>query len=102
LAQKYDAPTTVVSEVAKLNELFLLGNGKSSIPAGTWNSSSSGITYTYSNGLDLYSQVQAFLLPYQIVASDWNGLETTVAEGVATAINTVNDLADVISLGGLI
>ena len=93
MATKNDSNNTIVSEVAKLNELFLLGASKSSIPAGTWTSTSSSIIYTYTDGSDLYAQLQTYLRPYSIVASDWNAMNTE--------INKILNVIDGISLGGI-
>ena len=91
MATKYDIPDTYLDEYTSYQNLFPVGAaGRALIPAGSLLSNSSGVTYTYTDGNDLFSQLQTVLADYLVTASDWNSLETTIDEKL-----------QVIALGGL-
>lgn len=86
---KYDLPNQFVSELSQLQILFAKGATRTSSGSGAWYSDSSSTNYTYTNGEnDLYAQLQAVLLDYQITASDWNNLSIGITKLRAGGIPT--------------
>ena len=72
---KDDINSTYVSEVAEYQRLLLKGTTRTTGVSGSWISTSSSVTYAYSNGeQDLYEQLKVVLDTYQIDAEDWNDL----------------------------
>lgn len=69
---KENLPATYGSEAEKKRELFELGNARTSIPAGTWVSSTSAVPYVHSGGNDLYVKLTDTLETYAITAGDFN------------------------------
>ena len=93
MAIKYDIPDTYLNEYTKWQELFLLGTaGRASYGSGTFVSSTSAISYPYTDGGDLFTQLQAVLQDYLITASDWNEFKNTIHEGsYAVSTNVGSD-----------
>lgn len=73
MATKYDIPDTYLNEYTKYQELFLLGSsGRGAIGAGSFLSTTSSVTYTYTDGNDLFSQLNTAIGDYLVTASDFN------------------------------
>lgn len=89
---KYNLPNIYIGEYKQLQALFLLGDDRSTIPAGTFTSSTSGLSYAHTGGNDLFSQLTTFLTPYLFTASDYNNIESeisTLDDTVTTVENKI-------------
>lgn len=94
---KYDVNETYYSEANKYSEL-VTKVGRTSTGSGSWESPSSGITYTYTtNGEDeLLNILEATPLADNIIkANDWNNLVSDVQTSIAYSFKKVR-------LGGLL
>lgn len=73
---KNDLPSIYKSEGSKYSELSV--TDLSTIAGGSFTSTTSGTTYTYTNGQDLYNQLAVVLDDYSITAIEWNTVRSFI------------------------
>lgn len=91
MAQKFDLPNSLVSELVKFNELFLKGLTRTTTGNLSFTSTSSTETYNSTTGEEgLLTLLKTALIDYMVTATDFNNkLE---ASDVANKVNNLGDV----------